>query len=200
MSFAGWLTFTAFWAAFVTSPGPNAVNCISNGMAFGFRRALIGVAAILTQAALFLTLAAAGVTAALAAMPSALGALKIAGALVLIWLGLRGILRAGTPIAETTPSAQIYLRAFLIATLNVKSLMGYLAAFTQFIEVDRAIWPQMAAIYPTALTLTALSYCGWTALGAWTGRGAYRAVANLWFRRVMGATFVAYGLVILFLR
>jgi len=196
VSLQGWLAFVAFWAVFVTSPGPNAVNCVANGMAFGFRRALWGVAAILTQAALFLTLAAAGVTAALAAAPAAMDALKLAGAAVLVWLGLRNILRAGRPLEPSVPSRAIYLRAFLIATLNAKSLMGYLAAFTQFVESGQAIWPQMAAIYPSALTLTALSYCGWTALGARMGRSALATVANAWFRRLTGAAFVAYGAVL----
>ena len=196
MSLQGWLAFVAFWAVFVTSPGPNAVNCVANGMAFGFRRALWGVAAILTQAALFLTLAAAGVTAALAAAPATIDALKLAGAAVLVWLGLRNILRAGRPLEPSVPSRAIYLRAFLIATLNAKSLMGYLAAFTQFVEPGQAIWPQMAAIYPSALTLTALSYCGWTALGARMGRSALATVANAWFRRLTGAAFVAYGAVL----
>lgn len=197
MSLHAWLTFAAFWAVFVTSPGPNAVNCISNGMAFGLRRSLWGVLAILCQALLFLTLAAAGVTAALAAAPQALGALKLAGAAVLIWLGLRAILRSSKPVNPVTPSRQIFLRAFVIATLNAKSLMGYLAAFTQFVEPGQPIWPQMVAIYPTALTLTAASYLGWTALGAWAGRRAFAAVANRWFRRVMGAAFVAYGAAII---
>lgn len=196
MTLHGWLAFAAFWAVFVTSPGPNAVNCVANGMAFGLRRGLVGVSAILAQAALFLTLAAAGVTAALAAAPGAVDALKLAGGAVLIWLGLRSILRAGRPMAPATPSRAIWLRAFLIATLNAKSLMGYLAAFTQFVEPGRAIWPQMAAIYPTALTLTAASYTGWTALGARMGRSALATVANAWFRRLTGAAFVAYGAIL----
>ena len=64
MSLEGWTVFALFWVVFVTTPGPNAVNCITNGMTIGFRRSLWGVAAILTQAALFLTLSAAGVPSA----------------------------------------------------------------------------------------------------------------------------------------
>jgi homoserine/homoserine lactone efflux protein len=191
MTFHGWLAFAAFWVVFVTSPGPNAVNCVANGMAYGLRRGLWGVAAILTQAALFLTLAAAGVTAALAAAPQAVWALKLAGGAVLVWLGLRGLVRAGRPLLPGTPGAAIYTRAFLIATLNAKSLLGYLAAFTQFVEPGRAIWPQMAVIYPTALPITAASYIGWTALGARMGRHAL--AAGPWLGRLTGLAFVGFG-------
>ena len=97
MSFEAWLVFAGFWALFVATPGPNAVNCIQNGMDHGFLRALWGVAAILAQATLFLILSAAGVAAALAALPEVFFWMKIVGALVLIWLGLRTIRRAHRP-------------------------------------------------------------------------------------------------------
>jgi homoserine/homoserine lactone efflux protein len=194
MSFHGWMVFAAFWVLFVTTPGPNAVNCIQNGMAHGFARALWGVAAILTQATMFLFLSAAGVAAALAAMPELFSAMKLAGAAVLIWLGIRAIRRAGQPVeAGYTHARTIYGRAFLIATINAKSVAGYLAAFTQFVQPDAPIWEQMVYIVPTALTITALSYTGYTAIGAGLGRAAVGAVMNAWIRRAMGACFIVYG-------
>ena len=72
MSFDGWIIFASFWALFVTTPGPNAVNCISVAMAYGLRMSLICVAAILTQASLFLAVSAFGITALIAASPAAL--------------------------------------------------------------------------------------------------------------------------------
>ena len=69
MSFEAWIIFALFWVVFVTTPGPNAVNCIQNGMHLGFGRAMIGVPAILTQAFVFLTFSAVGVTALIAASP-----------------------------------------------------------------------------------------------------------------------------------
>jgi homoserine/homoserine lactone efflux protein len=192
MTPTAWAAFAAFWVVFVLSPGPNAVNCVANGMAYGLRRGLWGVAGIVVQAALFLTLAAAGVSAALAAAPQAVAALKLAGGGWLVWLGLRAIVRAGKPVALPAPGAAIFGRAFLIATLNVKSLLGYLAAFTQFVEPGRAIWPQMAVIVPTALPITAASYVGWTALGAHVGRRALNA--GRWLGWLSGLGLVGFGL------
>ena len=71
MTFEGWTIFALFWVVFVTSPGPNAVNCIQNGMTHGFAKSLWGVLAILTQALLFLCLSALGITALIAASPTA---------------------------------------------------------------------------------------------------------------------------------
>ncbi len=197
MSIEAWLVFATFWALFVTTPGPNAVNCIQNGMNHGFRRALWGVAAILTQATLFLLLSAAGVTALIAASPVVFAWAKIVGALVLVALGIRAWRQAAKPpVVEAQTGRSIFGKAFLIATINAKSIAGYLAAFTQFVQADVPIWHQMAWIMPTALVITAASYITFTAVGAGLGKLALGAVLNVWFRRGMAVLFVIYGVLL----
>ena len=116
---------------------------------------------------------------------------------ILIYLGVRGWINAKTAVSIIErPTRSIYLRAFAIATINPKSVAGYLAAFSQFVQPDVPIWDQMLVIVPTALTLTALSYTGFTALGAGLGRAAMGAVFNVWVRRVMAASFILYGILL----
>ncbi|MEM8731463.1 MAG: LysE family translocator [Pseudomonadota bacterium] len=194
MSFEGWTIFAIFWVIFVTSPGPNAVNCISNGMSLGFWRSLPGVAAILTQALLFLLLSAAGITALIAASPEAFRVAQVAGAMVLIGLGVRGWIMATRPVEmRAVDGRQVFWKAFAIATINPKSIAGYLAAFSQFVQPDVPIWQQMWLIVPTALTITAASYCTYTAIGAGIGRAALNAVFHVAVRRALAACFVLYG-------
>jgi hypothetical protein len=45
MSLHGWTVFALLWVVFVTTPGPNAVNCIQNGMAYGASQPARGSAA-----------------------------------------------------------------------------------------------------------------------------------------------------------
>jgi threonine/homoserine/homoserine lactone efflux protein len=152
---------------FVTFPGSNAINCVQNGMTFGFTRSLWGVLAILTQALIFLCLSALGITALIAASPTGFLVAKFAGAAVLVWLGIQSWRSAAKPLAAPdVPSASIYGRAFLIATINPKSVAGSLAAFSQFVQPDTYIGQQMLVIVPTALIITAASYMTYTALGA----------------------------------
>lgn len=197
MTFEAWIIFASFWALFVVTPGPNAVNCMSNGMSLGFVRSLPAVAAILTQASLFLALSALGVTALLTASETAFQVAKYVGAAFLIYLGIRGWMNAATPVdVQNRPAGSIYWRAFAIAVINPKSVAGYLAAFSQFVQPDVAIGTQMWVIVPTALTLTACSYLTFTALGAGLGRAALGAVFNVWFRRFMAVCFVIYGILL----
>lgn len=197
MSFEAWSLFALFWLVFVTTPGPNAVNCISNGMTLGFRPALWGVLAILTQASLFLVLSAMGVTALIIASPTSFFWVKLFGATVLIFLGVRSWLGANKPVRAVQVSGRhVYSKALAIATINIKSVAGYLAAFSQFVQPDVPIWQQMQLIMPTALVMTAISYTGYTALGAGLGRAAMGAVFNRLFRRVMAVAFITYGVIL----
>lgn len=198
MSLDGWILFAGFWVLFVTTPGPNAANCIQNGMTLPFPKAMIGVAGILTQALAFLLLSAAGVAALIVAAPQVFFWARLLGAAVLIWLGIRAWRRAALPLGTAAgpepTGAQVYLRALLIATVNAKSLAGYLAAFTQFVQPDVPIWAQMTVIVPTALAITTLSYTTYTLLGAALGRAALGALGNRIVRRVLAACFLLYGL------
>ena len=63
-------------------------------------------------------------------------------------------------------------------------------------QPDVPIRDQMLVIVPTALTLTTLSYTGFTLLGALMGRSALAAVFNVWVRRVLAACFVIYGVLL----
>lgn len=197
MTFEGWTIFALFWVVFVTSPGPNAVNCIQTGMTHGFVKSLWGVLAILTQALLFLCLSALGITALIAASPTAFLIAKIIGAGFLIWLGIRGWINAHRPlVTDGVTKGSIYGRAFAIATINPKSVAGYLAAFSQFVMPDVPIAQQMWVVMPTALTITAASYLTYTALGAGLGRAALNVVANTVLRRIMAVCFIVYGVLL----
>ncbi|MEM6888931.1 MAG: LysE family translocator [Pseudomonadota bacterium] len=196
MNFEAWTIFALFWLVFVTTPGPNAVNCIQNGMHLPFPKAMLGVLAILTQATVFLVLSAAGITALIAASSTAFFVAKLIGAGFLIYLGVKGWMTASRPVRVTRNASGVYWNALAIAVINPKSVAGYLAAFSQFVQPDVPVWRQMGIIVPTALSLTLLSYTSFTALGAMLGRSALAAVLNVWVRRMLAACFVIYGVLL----
>ena len=194
MTVEAWLIFTSFWVLFVTTPGPNAVNCVSVAMAYGFRKSLVCVLGILTQATVFLILAAYGITALISAVPATFGVFQWLGAAFLIYLGVSGWITATRPISQDVPTtSEIYINSLLIATINPKSIAGYLAAFSQFVALNVPIWDQMWIIVPTALCLTTLSYTSFCALGAGLGRAVLSTILNVWLRRILATCFILYG-------
>ena len=170
MTVEAWIIFASFWVLFITTPGPNAVKCVSEAMAYGFRTSLI------------------------CASPATFGVLKWIGAAFLIYLGLRGWITATRPISQDVPiRSEVYVKSFLVATINPKSIAGYLAAFSQFVAPNIPIWDQIWIIIPTSLCLTTLSYTSFCALGAGLGRAALSTILNVWLRRVLATCFIIYG-------
>ena len=156
---------------------------------------LCGCNSELTQ--FFLVLSAFGIPALIVASSALFLVLKAVGAGLLIYLGIRGWRTASQPVPNLAPDLrQLYLRAFMLATINPKSVAGYLAAFSQFIQSDLPVMSQMWVIVPTALSLTTLSYVGYCALGAGLGRTALNAVFNASLRRIMAVCFILYGLLL----
>ena len=101
------------------------------------------------------------------------------------------------PVPNVAPDPRrLYLQAFIVPTINPKSVAGYLAALSQFIQPDVPVMSQMRVIVPTALSLTTLSYVGYFALGTGLGRTALNALFNASLRRIMAVCFILYGLLL----
>ena len=199
MSLEEWIIFTGFWALFVTMPGPNAVNCIAVASEFGFRKSLVCVAAILSQATLFLALTILGLSSILVNTPETLMTLKIIGIIFLIYIGFKGLIDAGKYVRREFSFGSLFVKSFLIATINPKSLAGYLAAFTIIINPDVAIRTQMWVIVPTALTITCLNYMSFCALGVFLKDKAATVTLNIRLRKVLSLFFILYGVALAFL-
>ena len=199
MTIEDWIIFTGFWALFVTMPGPNALNCIASASEFGFKKSLVCVAAILSQAALFLTITILGLSSIIVNTPKTLMILKIIGIAFLIYIGVKGFVDAGKYTQPKFSFRSLFVKSFLIATINPKSLAGYLAAFTIVINPDVAIRTQMWAIVPTALTITCLNYTSLCAFGSLLKNKAATLTLNIRLRRMLSLCFILYGVVLAFL-
>ena len=195
MTIEAWFIFASFWVLFVTTPGPNAVNCVSVAMAHGFRSWLICVLGILTQATLFLILSAFAITALISASSSTYEVFKWIGATFLIYLGVRSWITSTRPISQDVPiSSEIYGKSFLVATINPKSIAGYLTAFSQFVVPNVPIWDQIWIIIPTTLCVITLNYTSFCALGTGLGHTALSTILNVLLRRVLVICFIIYKL------
>jgi threonine/homoserine/homoserine lactone efflux protein len=125
--------------------------------------------------------------------------LKIIGIAFLIYIGVKGLVDAGKYTQPKFSFRSLFVKSFLIATINPKSLAGYLAAFTIVINPDVAIRTQMWAIVPTALTITCLNYTSLCAFGSLLKNKAVTLTLNIRLRRMLSLCFILYGVVLAFL-
>ena len=133
-----WLTFLTAAVLLNLSPGPDMAfilgQTVSNGRKGGFA-AMFG---IWTGAFLHVIMAAAGLSAILATSALAFSIVKWVGAAYLVWIGLQALFSKSGSFITDKSSAEpamrsIYWQGILVATLNPKVAIFFLAFLPQFV-------------------------------------------------------------------
>ncbi|MBX2838287.1 MAG: LysE family translocator [Gammaproteobacteria bacterium] len=133
-----WSTFLSATVLLTLSPGPDLAYILAQTARFGRRTGLIAMLGIWTGAFVHVVFAAAGISAVLLASATAFLLIKWIGAAYLIWLGVQAFRSKGTSYKTTSTISDvsnftIYKQGVLIATLNPKVAMFFLAFLPQFV-------------------------------------------------------------------
>ncbi len=196
-----WLTFLTAAVLLNLSPGPDMAfilgQTVKNGRQGGFA-AMFG---IWSGAFIHVVLAAAGLSAILATSALAFSIVKWVGAAYLVWIGLQALLSKSGAFtsdkATDNPSlSSIYWQGILVATLNPKVAIFFLAFLPQFVvEGAGSISAQLflhgfliivvAALIEPPLVIT--------------GSKLTKALKNnrqigIWMDRSLGALFISLGI------
>lgn len=164
MSFSVWLSVLAICALGAASPGPSlalvarhsVVNSRAHGLAAALAHALgVGLYALTTTL---------GLAVVLTRQPRLFTAVALAGALYLLWLGAGALRAAGRDAAAATAEARAGIataarEGFLIAFLNPKIAVFFLALFSQFVRPGMS-GAEHAVLWATAMLVDGLWYAG----------------------------------------
>jgi len=126
----------------VISPGPDFAVIVRNGLRYGRRLGLATALGIASGVGVHTTYTLLGLSYVLAACSWAMDGVRYAGALYLIWLGISSFLprkreTSRTCPVENIPSASFkmaFRQGFLCNVLNPKTMLFFLALFTQVIS------------------------------------------------------------------
>jgi len=195
------LAFIPVVLAMQAVPGPDTLLVVSRGIGQGRRVATWTAIGAVMAGAVQLPLLAAGVAALVKSSPLMFMALRYAGAGVLVYLGLRLLLRRKEPALAGKPLAEVSsLRAFgegLVSNLANPNVLVFMLAFLpQFVDPARgAVGTQMVVLGAIQKT-TGLLVLGGTALlagsvGDWLAR---HPRGMIWQRRAAGSALVALGI------
>lgn len=204
MAMEHWLIYLVAAFGLSLTPGPNGLLALTHGMRFGLRRS---VATLLGGVAGFLLLIAvsmAGLGALLAASEQAFTIAKWAGAVYLVYLGIRTWRAPVTaPVrSENLPGATgrregpaaLFLQGFLVATSNPKALIFFAAFLPQFMVPGVSLPLQFVILGGTFAVVEFLYEL--------VLAGAAQRIAPWLYRhgrlvnRVTGATFIGIGSVL----
>jgi threonine/homoserine/homoserine lactone efflux protein len=160
------------YAAFVAAttilmliPGPNVAVITANSLTRGPRWGLITVAGTCAAMVPQLALTVLGMSEALDLAGRWFALLRWAGALYLIWLGIRAWRRPAEDPASAQPasSGAVFINGFLVSLTNPKTLLFYAAFFPQFVSPDHPA-RQLCLLAVTFLALAAIIDSGWALL------------------------------------
>ena len=206
MTLTTYLIYLAAVALLVLSPGPTMLMCITTSVQHGPRKAMFSAAGSVTAVLGVMLLSAMGLGALLAASEVAFTAAKVAGAVYLIWLGIKTFSQGSVLGDSATPgdadlsSCASYLRGFLVGASNPKALLFFAAFFPQFLNPGLPFAPQFAVLALTFMTLE-LSVLTLCALGVARIAPLLRQSGPMrWVNRVCGGLFTVMGTALLFTR
>jgi threonine/homoserine/homoserine lactone efflux protein len=182
----------------VFTPGPATALIIRNALHGGTRAAWATTAGNSTGIFLWAAASVLGISALVAASEAAFAVLKIAGAVVLVSLGIRSLLRAragvafdlGAPAPET-PSH--YRQGLLTSFANPKLAVFFVALFPQFVPEGDPVLPATVLM---AAIIVAMDVVWFTVLAVAVSRLKRALVERGWARRmeaVSGGVLMALG-------
>jgi threonine/homoserine/homoserine lactone efflux protein len=179
-------------------PGPTILLVLSYALGRGWRVAAPVATGVALGDLTAMTLSMLGVGALLAQSAALFTALKWIGAAYLIWLGVR-LWQAGATLetearSDAAPGGRMITHAWLVTTLNPKSLIFFIAFLPQFLDPARPFWPQIAVLEATFVTLAFANAFAYAALGSRARRLAADPRTLRMINRAGGTTLVGAGM------
>jgi threonine/homoserine/homoserine lactone efflux protein len=197
MTFETWLAFAAASAVLLVIPGPTILLVLSYALGRGWRVAAPVAAGVALGDLTGMTLSMLGLGVILAQSATLFTLLKWIGAVYLIWLGVKlwrvGATLEAAPRTDAGSRAWMMAHAWLVTTLNPKSLIFFVAFLPQFLDPARPFWPQMAVFEATFVTLAFLNAFGYALLGARARRLATSPRALRLVNRAGGTALIGAG-------
>jgi threonine/homoserine/homoserine lactone efflux protein len=190
---------TAFLAAAVVLaaiPGPGMLYVLARSLAHGRRAGLRSTLGTAVGGLGHVVAAAVGLSALLMTSAVAFTVVKYAGAVYLVWLGVRTLAGLREPVEEVrTSGGPAFRQGVLTELLNPKTALFFLTFLPQFVQPDNGpVALQLLALGSLSVALNSSADLVVATLGGRIGR--LLASSPRWWRRqrlASGVTLIALG-------
>jgi threonine/homoserine/homoserine lactone efflux protein len=152
--------FAAAALALLLIPGPAVLYVVAQSAQHGRVAGLVSVGGVHAGTLVHVAAAAVGLSAIIVSSALAFSFVKFAGAAYLVYLGVRRIVaREPAERIETPeqPLARLFRQGVVVNVLNPKTALFFLAFLPQFVDPDRAVWPQVLVFGLTFVVLGFMS-------------------------------------------
>lgn len=198
MAFDHWVAFAVASAVLLAIPGPTVLLVISYALGHGRRAAWSTVAGVTLGDFTSMTTSLLGLGAVLATSATLFTTLKWAGAIYLVYLGVR-LWRVPVPdtardaVTPITRPGRILLHAYAVTALNPKSIVFFIAFLPQFLDHRSPVLPQLVVFEVTFLTMAMLGALTYSLLASAAGRTIRRPRVQRLVNRTGGGLLIGAG-------
>ncbi|MEP3299057.1 MAG: LysE family translocator [Pseudoruegeria sp.] len=206
MDFNLWLTFVAASVALLLIPGPTILLVLSYALTQGRRVALATATGVAVGDFIAMTASLAGLGAVVLASAEMFTLLKWAGAIYLVWLGIKMLRSASDATVGSLPGASqvgsksIFFHAAAVTTLNPKSIAFFIAFVPQFVRAEQPLFPQFAILTATFVGLAMLNALAYALLADNMRSRIEKPAVMVWLTRIGGGALITMGLLTATLR
>ncbi|MFD2204955.1 LysE family translocator [Kiloniella antarctica] len=199
MEFHLFLIFAVTTAIVISSPGPSAILVVSQGASHGWERAIFGILGIAVGAMFYFALSATGVASLILTSTLVFSGIKWIGVVFLLYLGFKGLFSKSAlinihPDRVQKKRSALFLQGLFIMASNPKAMLFFTAILPQFIDLDRAIVPQILIMGATTFALQLPIYGSYAYMGERIMRGSIKVWLVSGLNKLAGAALVFAGL------
>jgi threonine/homoserine/homoserine lactone efflux protein len=188
--------------ALAVVPGPAVLYIVAQGIHGGRRAGVVSALGVASGGMVHIAAAVAGLSALLVASAEAFTAIKVAGAVYLVWLGIRTLLSGDDRIGGRRPEVTLtrtYRQGLVVNVLNPKTALFFLAFLPQFVDPDGNARAQLAILGAVFITIALTTDVLWALVSGTAGAVLRRSRVFLQAQRyVSGSIFVALGVLAAF--
>jgi threonine/homoserine/homoserine lactone efflux protein len=145
------------------TPGPSLAVVLKHTVSGGRINGVVASVAHGLGIAIYATLTVIGLAIVIKETPWLFSLIKYAGVIMLLWLAYKALV-SKSPVAKFDEQGtkvtigQSFLHGFMIALLNPKLAIFFLALFGQFVD-EQASWQQNVIMVSTVVSIDTLWYC-----------------------------------------
>ena len=200
MDFSLWLAFSAASVALLLIPGPTVLLVLAYAIGQGKRIAVPTALGVATGDLIAMGASLAGLGALVLTSASLFTALKWAGAIYLVWLGVRMILGAkGTSLDVHAKKGAVsprtaFFNAAAVTALNPKSIVFFIAFVPQFLNPNAPLLGQSLILIATFVSLAAINALVYAVLADRVRGTIRRPNVIAWLTRAGGGALIAMGI------
>ena len=179
--------------------GPSNVLSITIGAQHGVKTAVLAATGRLIAFAIMIAISAVGLGALLTASEMAFSIVKWAGAVYLVWLGVRLVMSKGEAATQENANdsghtiRDFFRQEFLVAIGNPKAILIFTAFFPQFV-VPESYWQCFALFGCIFLAFEVVAISLYSFLGFRLKKIARNAGTLRYINRVSGSIMIFFGL------